>query len=110
MLDVFTKKRIEKIMTTYIEAKVPKHVSNQIKLNFKFRGDTVTLNEERIAYMSDQWVEMPIAQFRFEQNKWKIYWRDSKKKWHFVDDFTPEEDFEKQLQIVDNDNRGMFWS
>lgn len=110
MLDVFTKKRIQKIMTAYIEAKVTKYGRNQLKLNYKFRGDTVTLNEEKIAYMSDQRIEMPIAQFRLEQNKWKIYWRDSRKKWHFVDDFTPETDFEKQLKIVDDDVRGMFWS
>ena len=109
MLDVFTKKRIEKILSAYVEAKVPMHVRSQMKLNYKFRGDSVTLIEERIAYMSDQWVEIPIAQFRLEQNKWKIYWRDSKKKWHFVDDIKPDEDFEKQLTIVDNDNRGMFW-
>ncbi|WP_340009006.1 DUF3024 domain-containing protein [Paenibacillus sp. FSL K6-0276] len=109
MLDSFTKKRIEKILSTYIEAKVPKHISNQIKLNYKFKGNSVTLNEERPAFMSDKWVEMPIAQFRFEEHKWKIYWRDSKKKWHFVDDFAPQDDFEKQLEIVDNDSRGMFW-
>ncbi|MEK4295300.1 MULTISPECIES: DUF3024 domain-containing protein [unclassified Paenibacillus] len=30
--------------------------------------------------------------------------------WHFVDDFAPQDDFEKQLEIVDNDSRGMFWS
>lgn len=79
MLDSFTKKRIEKILSTYIEAKIPKHVRNQIRLNYKFRGNSVTLNEERPAYMSEVWVELPIAQFRFEENKWKIYWRDSKK-------------------------------
>lgn len=109
MLDSFTKKRIEKILSNYIETKVPKHIRNHIRLNYKFRGDSVTLNEERPAYMSEVWVELPIAQFRFEENKWKIYWRDSKKKWHFVDDFAPQDDFEKQLEIVDNDSRGMFW-
>lgn len=109
MLDSFTKKRIEKILSTYIEAKVPKHIRNQIRLNYKFRGDSVTLNEERPAYMSEVWVELPIAQFRLEENKWTIYWQDSKKKWHFVDDFAPQDDFEKQLEIVDSDSRGMFW-
>jgi hypothetical protein len=110
MLDSFTKKRIEKILSTYIEAKVPKQFSNQIKLNYKFRGNSVTLNEERPAYMNDGWIELPIAQFRFEEYRWKIYWRDSKKKWHFVDDFPPQDDFEKQLEIVDTDSRGMFWA
>lgn len=107
MLDEFTKKRIDKILSDYIEEKVPKHIRNQVKLKYKFRAKSVTLIEERIGYKSDQWVESPIAQFRLEQNKWKVYWRDSKNKWHFVEDITPEEDFEKQLKTVDKD--GVFW-
>ncbi|MGF7050799.1 hypothetical protein J2T13_005349 [Paenibacillus sp. DS2015] len=53
--------------------------------------------------------ESPIDQFRLEQIKWKVYWRDSKNKWHFVEDITPEEDFEKQLITVDKDDLGIFW-
>ena len=109
MLDEFTKKRINKIMSDYIEKKVPKHIRNQVKLNYKFRADSVTLIEERIGFKSEQWVQLPVDQFRLEQSKWKVYWRDSKNKWHFVDDITPEEDFEQQLKTVDNDDLGIFW-
>jgi hypothetical protein len=109
MLDAFTKKRIEKILSVFIEQKVPKHVRNQLRLNYKFRGNNITLIEERPAFMSDQWVELDIAQFRLEESKWKVYWRDSKNKWHFVDDIIPDDDFEKQLKIVDLDDRGIFW-
>ena len=109
MLDAFTKKRIEKLLSDFIEEKVPKHIRNQVRFNYKFRGNNVTLVEERPAFKSDQWVELDIAQFRLEQNKWKVYWKDSKNKWHFVEDIKPDEDFEKQLKIVDEDNRGMFW-
>lgn len=108
-MDAFTKHRIEKIMSDYIEQKVPKNIRNQLRLNFKFRGNNVTLIEERPAFQSDKWVELDVAQFRLEQNKWKVYWRDSKKKWHFVEDIIPDEDFIKQLMIVDKDSRGMFW-
>ncbi|GBG05952.1 hypothetical protein PAT3040_00440 [Paenibacillus agaridevorans] len=96
-------------MTDYIEQKIPKHIRNQIRLNYKIRGNNITLIEERPAFMSDEWVELDVAQFRLDQNKWKVYWRDSKNKWHFVDDIVPDEDFEKQLKIVDTDNRGLFW-
>ncbi|WP_426452468.1 DUF3024 domain-containing protein [Paenibacillus sp. S-38] len=108
-LDAFTKKRIEKIMVEYTESKVPKEIRNQMRMTFKIRGNNVTLVEERPAFRSDQWVEFDIAQFRLEDTKWKVYWRDSKDKWHFVDDIMPSEDFEKQLEIVDTDNRGLFW-
>lgn len=109
MLDAFTKKRIEKILSEYVEQRIPKHIRNQLRLNYKFRGNNVTLFEERPAFMSDQWVQIDIAQFRLEERKWKVYWRDSKEKWHFVDDIIPDEDFEKQLKIVDEDQGGLFW-
>ncbi|WP_246469373.1 DUF3024 domain-containing protein [Cohnella nanjingensis] len=109
MLDVFTKRRIEKIMDEYTERKVPKHVRDQMKLSYKIRGNSVTLMEERPAYRGDGWVQYHIAQFRLDQSKWKIYWQDSKDKWHFVEDYEPDEVFEKQLRAVDQDRSGMFW-
>lgn len=108
-MDEFTKNRISKLLTQYTEAKVPKSFQNQLKLTFKIRGNNVTLQEERPAYIGEGWTQLDIAQFRLDQNKWKVYWRDSKDKWHWVDDIEPDEDFEKQLRIVDQDNRGLFW-
>jgi hypothetical protein len=109
LLDAFTRRRIEKVMNEFTEKKVPKHIRNQVKLSYKIRGKNVTLIEERPAFKSDRWVKLDIAQFRLDENKWKIYWRDSKGKWHFVDDYAPDEDFEKQLRIVDQDDKGIFW-
>lgn len=109
MLDPFTKRRIDKILSKYIDDKIPKHIRNQLRLNYKFRGNNVTLFEERPAFRSDKWVEIAVAQFRLMEGKWKVYWRDSKNKWHFVEDIAPVEDFEMQLDIVDKDIRGVFW-
>jgi len=108
-LDPFTKKRLTKIMTDYVEQKVPKHVRDQMRLNFKIRGNNVTLVEERPAFRSEQWVELDRAQFRLDENKWKVYWRDSRNKWHWIEEIAPDEDFEKQLRIVDQDRTGLFW-
>jgi len=108
-MDEFTKTRISKIMDNYTKDKIPKHLQNQIKISYKIRGNNVTLIEERPAFRGDQWVQMAIAQFRKDEDQWKIYWKDSKGKWHYIDDFKPNESFEKQLEIVDKDERGMFW-
>lgn len=108
-LDAFTKKRIEKILNDYSEVKVPKHIRDQVKLSHKIRGNHVTLIEERPAFMSDQWVQLDIAQFRLDGEKWKVYWRDSKDKWHLVEEIIPDADFEKQLKLVDQNNSGVFW-
>ncbi|CAI6035520.1 hypothetical protein PAECIP112173_00805 [Paenibacillus sp. JJ-100] len=68
----------------------------------------MTLIEERQGYNSDHWVQMPVAQFRLGENKWKIYRQDSKGKWHFIDDIEPNEGFEIQLKISDEGHNGMF--
>ncbi|XOI97606.1 DUF3024 domain-containing protein [Paenibacillus polymyxa] len=49
----------------------------------------MTLIEERQAFRSEQWVQMPVAQFRLDEQAWKIYWQDSKGRWHFIDDIKP---------------------
>ncbi|PWV94486.1 hypothetical protein DFQ01_13051 [Paenibacillus cellulosilyticus] len=109
MLDPFTKKRLEKILSLYIDQKIPFHIRNEIRMSYKIRGNNVTLIEERPAFRSKEWVELDIAQFRLDDGKWKVYWKDSRNKWHFVEDIIPDESFETQLQIVDADDRGMFW-
>jgi hypothetical protein len=109
MLDEFTKKRVDNILQEYVEKKIPKHLRNQIRLVYKFRGNNVTLIEEREPYKGTEWTQLDVAQFRLELNKWKVYWRDSKNKWHWVDHIDPDSDFEKQLQLVDKDNTGVFW-
>lgn len=107
LLDDFTKKRITKILDNYFEQKVPEHLKNEIKMYYKFRGNTVTLFLERPGYMEERY-EYPIAQLRLEDTLWKVYWQDSRKKWHFVEDIQPDEQFEKQLKEVDGNN--IFWS
>jgi hypothetical protein len=109
LLDAFTIKRIEKILDSYIERKIPTHLKADFQIRYKFRGNTLTLVQERPSYMPGRRVELPVAQFRFENNTWKVYWKDSKDKWHFVDDIKPDENFEKQLMTVDSDINGIFW-
>jgi hypothetical protein len=107
--DEITKKRIDRIFGTYTETKIPKHLRNQIRLSYNVRGNNITLLEERPAFRSEQWIQHEIAQFSLDGMFWKVYWKDSKNKWHFVDDIMPSEDVEKQLEIVDKDNQGIFW-
>ncbi|MCQ6560447.1 DUF3024 domain-containing protein [Paenibacillus mendelii] len=110
MLDEFTRLRVTRILQSYIEQKVPKEIRNEIKLKFTIRGNNVTLKEERLGYQS-RWFEYDIAQFRFknETNTWSVYWRDSKDKWHLVEEIAPSGDFVHQLQCVDVNASGIFW-
>ncbi len=107
--DPFTKKRLEKILDNYIDRRVPKELKDEYKIIYKFRGATVTLSQDRPSFRPGERVELPIAQFRYEENKWKVYWKDSKDKWHFIEDIKPIEDFEKQLKNIDKNEYGYLW-
>jgi Protein of unknown function (DUF3024). len=107
--DAFTKKRVETILDRFIEAKIPKHLKDDYKIIYKFRGNIITLNQDCPSYMPGQRVELPIAQFRFEENLWRVYWKDSHDRWHFVEDIEPDTDFEKQLMLLDKPEFSYFW-
>lgn len=107
--DAFTKKRLEKILDNYIEKKIPEDLKAEYKIIYKFRGETITLSQDRPSYRPGQRVELPIAQFRYIYGKWEVYWKDSKNKWHFVEDIKPIEDFEKQLKTIDKNEYGYMW-
>ncbi len=111
MLDEFTKKRIDRILKNYVELKIPKEIRNEMKLIYKFRGNNVTLLEERMGSKGDRWIQLDRVQFRFDKEtyKWSVYWRDSKDKWHQHPEVEPDHDFEKQLGRVDQDQSGAFW-
>ncbi|MFS0727660.1 DUF3024 domain-containing protein [Paenibacillus sp. 1P07SE] len=52
---------------------------------------------------------MTIAQFRYVESKWEVYWKDSKDKWNFVEYIKPIEDLEKQLRTIDKNEYGYMW-
>ncbi|BBI34317.1 DUF3024 domain-containing protein [Cohnella abietis] len=109
MLDAFTKKKLEKVLDKFIDRQIPIHLREELMIKYKFRGDTLTLVQDRPSFVPGHRVELPVAQFRFEDKLWKVYWKDSKDRWHLVEDIEPDENFEKQLKIVELDNRGLFW-
>ncbi|MBT2291128.1 DUF3024 domain-containing protein [Paenibacillus albidus] len=108
MLDPFTKKRIGKIMDEYVNTKNSSFFNHHTKLNYTINENMVTLVEDRPVFLYGQWTTLGVAQFRMNDNRWAIYWRDRKNDWHFVDKLQPDEDFEKLLEIVEQDRNGLF--
>ncbi|RIX51896.1 DUF3024 domain-containing protein [Paenibacillus nanensis] len=96
----------ESFRGSYIASKIPNHLKKEIQILYRFRGNTVTLSQERPGYMGGRF-EYPIAQFRLEEPYWKVYWQDSKNKWHLIEDIKPDQSFENQLDVVDKTD--MFW-
>ena len=107
-----TRRAAEKALSEFCARRIPVHLRDEIRLGFRFRGDSVTLFEERPAFGQDEtWVEIPVAQFRFdaEPKEWTLFCSDRNSRWHEYLDSGPEHDLEKLLREVDRDPTGIFW-
>lgn len=99
-------------LSAYCSARVPAKHKDKVKLGFKFRGNSVTLFEERPAFRRpDIWVDIVIAQFRFdpETNLWTLYCADRNSRWHEYWDLDPSPDLTELLAEVEADPTGIFW-
>ncbi len=111
-LPSFTKYLVEKRLSTYCEKRIPEHAKDQVKLIFKIRGNNVTLLEQRPSFPAqDVWVDIPIAQFRFDtdKNRWTLYWADRNEKWQRYNELKPRQNFEEILKEIEEDPYRVFW-
>ena len=110
-LSELTRKQIERILSKYCSERLSVYLHDEIRLGFKFRGNSVTLYEERPAFAKTGMVEIVVAQFRFEPQtkKWILYWADRNSKWHEYELIEPSKNFETLLKEVHEDPTGIFW-
>jgi hypothetical protein len=111
-LPELVRRLVEEKLNAYCLKKVPAHVRDLVRLNFKIQGNNVTLFEERPAFgKANTWVDIVVAQFRFTQDKgtWTLYWADRNSRWHEYEEVLPSKNFDKLLLEVDKDPTGIFW-
>ncbi|OGS46246.1 MAG: hypothetical protein A2539_02645 [Elusimicrobia bacterium RIFOXYD2_FULL_34_15] len=106
------KQQIENKLREYCSNRIPEHASDMVKLDFKIKGNSITLFEMRPAFdKTNEWVDIVIAQFRHnpENSFWTLYCADRNSKWNRYIDTDPTEDFDKLLKEVEKDPTGIFW-
>ena len=111
-LSELTKKQIERILTAYCSERLPVYLHDEMRLGFRFRGNTVTLYKERPAFAeSGMQAETAVAQFRFNSrtNEWALHWADRKSKWRPYELTESSRNFENLLKAVHEDPTGIFW-
>jgi hypothetical protein len=111
-LPELTKKQIEKKLAAYCKAKVPANLQHKVRVDFKLRGNNVTLYEELPAFgKPNTWVDIVVAQFRFnvQSKEWTLYCADRNSKWHLYHEAKPSKNFEQLLKEVEEDPSGIFW-
>ncbi len=111
-LPTLTKRLVEKKLSTYCERKVPPRVRDRIRLTFSIRHNSVTLFEQRPAFVDpSRWINSKIAQFRFDPDigDWTLYCRDRNGRWHLYTELESSADFDVLLDEVEHDPAGIFW-
>ncbi len=111
-LPALTKKQIESKLARCCENRIPLRARNQVRLGFRFRGDSVTLFEERLRFRwSDEWVTIVVAQFRFDPgtSQWTLYCAERNSRWHEYLDAEPTKNLDDLNEEVDRDPTGIFW-
>ena len=106
------KQQVETLLRGFCERRIPLEVRDRVRLTYHFRGNAVTLYEDRPGWKDpSQWGHMAIAQFRFDQanEEWTLYCADRNSKWHEYLEVDPTSRFESLLEEVDQDPTGIFF-
>jgi len=107
------KELAEQKLKKYCDERIPVHVRDKLRLSYGFRGNTVTLFEERAPWRAEmtEWTSHSVAQMRFDQktNKWTLYCADRNGKWHKYEGLSPTGDIALILKEIDRDPTGIFW-
>ena len=111
-LSEFQRAHITKCLSGYCEDSVPQHARDQVRLSFRLGTHDVVLFEERVRWDDPQeWVEIPIAKFRYvaSHREWRLYCRLRDLRWHEYEPCFAAPDFETLLTEVKRDSAAIFW-
>ena len=107
-----TRRRVEKMLDAFCDAKVPPHTFERVRLVYRIRGNSVTLFEQRsFPFDANEWEECKVAQFRYDPKtrKWTLYCVDRNSRWQEHFETLSTRSFAALLKEVDEDPTGIFW-
>ena len=103
---------VQRKLEDFCEERIPAQLRNKVRLGFRFRGNSVTLYEERPHFIyPERWVDIVIAQFRYDvkSGKWTLYCADRNSRWRLYYFVEPTKNFDLLLQEVSKDPTCIFW-
>ena len=108
----FQQQHVAKRLTDYCEQRVPPHVRDQVRLEFRIGPRHVELFEVRPRFDNPaEWREHPVAKFRWiaSHREWRLYCQFRDLRWHEYEPNFAAGDFDTLLAEVDRDPTGIFW-
>lgn len=112
-LPELVRKNVERTVGRYCEDRVPAHIRDKIRVEYEVRGNSVTIAERRPPWREDigtEWSRLTVAQLRYEDGKWALYWSDRNSRWHpYEEQFEPTPALSAALVEIDDDPTAIFW-
>jgi hypothetical protein len=109
----FEIKRIEKIMTAYLEkVRPPVHIRKELDIAYRIDNQSIELFEIRPAFQRpDQIIEQPIAKATYvkREKEWRLYWMRADLKWHRYEPNPEVNSLQEFVQIIEEDAHGCFY-
>jgi hypothetical protein len=104
----------EKKLTHFCSQRIPEHTRDQVRLEYRVRGNSITLLEKRPPWRVDfgpEWTELPIAQMRYgpATGEWSLFWADRNSRWLPYRDLEPARDLQVLIDEIDQDPFACFW-
>jgi len=94
-------------------ARVPARLHDEIRVECRRRGRSVTIVERRAPWSPDlgpEWTEQKIAQLRLDDNgRWSVYWADRNDRWRTYPDAPRADHPAPLLAEIDRNPNGVFW-
>jgi hypothetical protein len=93
----------ERLVARWCRERIPARAQHQVRMEYQVRGASVTLFERRAPWRPDfgpEWTSHPIAQLRYAQGRWRLYWPDRNARWHLADHVPPAESPADLLAVV----------
>jgi hypothetical protein len=114
------KKEAEQKVTDFLKTQLPKINPDMVRLSYKFRGNNLTIFEERRSFCNpfdpDEWTPFPVAQMRYDpkEKNWTLYQLDRNEKWFRYFDADSTQNIDDLLQEIEEDptdifSIGVFW-
>jgi hypothetical protein len=107
------KNLVAKKLDAFIAKRVPPHVADKIRLSYTFRGNSVTIWENRVPWTPalTAWTKSAVAQLRYNPiaKTWALYWRDRNSRWHKDQRLAPVKNLDRIFAELDRDPTGIYW-
>ncbi|MCF6174083.1 MAG: DUF3024 domain-containing protein [Campylobacteraceae bacterium] len=113
MIPPLQKQLAERQLKKFCDTRIPKHVQDQIRLEYSIEKNTASIIERRPRWddANAEWTSLPIAYMLYDKEAmtWQLYWIRGNGKKELYTDLAPQKDLQKCIDEIDADPLCTFW-